>query len=88
MIDAIKECITNSLKHGEATELDLLIQSYKNSYQMTISDNGVGGEAFVLGTGLTNMKDRIESLGGQCHFEGKPLEGFTISILLPMGRRE
>ncbi len=88
LIDAIKECITNSLKHGEATELDLLIQSYKNSYQMTISDNGVGGEAFVLGTGLTNMKDRIESLGGQCHFEGKPLEGFTISILLPMGRRE
>lgn len=88
LIDAIKECITNSLKHGEATELDLLIQIYKNSYQMTISDNGVGGEAFVLGTGLKNMKERIESLGGQCHFEGKPLEGFTVSILLPIGCRE
>ncbi|PKM67987.1 MAG: hypothetical protein CVU95_04900 [Firmicutes bacterium HGW-Firmicutes-2] len=88
LLEAIKECMTNSLKHGEATELDLLIQIYKNSCQMTISDNGVGGEAFVLGTGLNIMKDRVESLGGQCQFEGRPLEGFTVSILLPMGRRD
>ena len=84
---AVTECATNSLKHGHATEADLLIQEYRDTIQMTFSDNGSGADEIVFGFGLTTMASRVESLGGSLRASSAPGEGYTVSIRVPTGQQ-
>ena len=85
LLRAVKECATNSLKHGHSTEADLLIQEYKGTVRMTFSDNGVGAEDVRFGFGLNGMSERVKSLGGVLDVSSAPGEGFTVQITLPTG---
>lgn len=82
---AIKECTTNSLKHGDSTVVDILIQEYKDSVHLTFSDNGVGAENIVFGFGLKGMAELVQSIGGTLTVSSKVGEGFTVSISIPTG---
>lgn len=86
LLRAVTECATNSLKHGHASEADLLIQEYRDTVQMTFSDNGSGTDEIVFGFGLTTMSSRVESLGGSLRVSSVPGEGYTVSIRVPTGQ--
>ncbi|PKM84913.1 MAG: hypothetical protein CVU86_04690 [Firmicutes bacterium HGW-Firmicutes-11] len=88
LLRAVTECATNSLKHGHATEADLLIQEFRDQVQMTFSDNGSGADEIVFGFGLTNMSSRVESLGGSLRVSSAPGEGYTVSIRVPTGQQK
>ena len=85
LLNALKECATNSLKHGHATRADLLIQEYKGAVTMTFTDNGSGAQEFEFGFGLNNMSRRAGSIGGTLTATGEKGEGFTVSITIPTG---
>lgn len=85
LMNALKECATNSLKHGHATRADLLIQEYKGAVTMTFTDNGLGAHAFEFGFGLDNMLRRAGGIGGTLAASGEKGEGFTVSIIIPTG---
>ncbi len=85
LLMAVKECATNSLKHGKSTEADLLLQEYKGTIRLNFSDNGKGIDKFSFGFGLSNMAERIESIGGTLTFDSKEGEGFTVGISIPTG---
>lgn len=85
LLGAVKECATNSLKHGESTQADLLVQEYKGSVRMTFSDNGKGTDGFRFGFGLQNIAARVQSLGGTMATHSTQGEGFSVSINIPMG---
>lgn len=85
LLKAVKECATNALKHSRCTEADLLIQEYNGAVRLTFSDNGAGTDNIVPGSGLSIMKERIESIGGTLAFRSVRGEGFTVSISLPVG---
>lgn len=82
---AIKECITNALKHGKCTEIDVLVQEYKEAVRLTFSDNGTGTDQVVPGSGLSIMKERVQSIGGVLQVESFKGEGFTVNISIPVG---
>ena len=86
LLQAIKECATNSIKHGKSTELDVLLQEHKGMLRLTISDNGLGAEQVNFGFGLTLMQERIQSLGGILEIETAAGEGFTVNMTLPVGK--
>ncbi|MGI6358454.1 MAG: sensor histidine kinase [Bacillota bacterium] len=87
LLRAIKECATNSLKHGQSTEADLLLQEYRGGVHLTFRDNGRGADARALGMGfgLSSMRQRVESIGGQLAVESEPGEGFAVQISIPTG---
>jgi signal transduction histidine kinase len=85
LLNALKECTTNSLKHGRATHADLLIQEYKAAVTMTFTDNGSGAQEFSYGFGLDNMSRQAGSIGGSLTASGETGEGFTVSITIPTG---
>lgn len=85
LLNALKECATNSLKHGLATRADLLIQEYKGAVTMTFTDNGSGAQEFSYGFGLDNMSRQAGSIGGTLAAFGEAGEGFTVSITIPTG---
>lgn len=82
---AVKECATNSLRHGESLEADLLLQEFRGSIRFTFSDNGKGSEIIRYGFGLKNMDARVRSLGGLMSVDSAPGEGFTVSMTIPTG---
>ena len=85
LLRAIKECATNSLKHGHSTEADLLIQEFKGTVRLTFSDNGMGTDDVHFGFGLTGMRERVKSIGGMLDVSSAPGEGFIVQITIPTG---
>ena len=81
---SIKECITNSLKHGNSTEADILIQEHQGKLQLTVSDNGTGTDNLIYGFGLVTMRERVESVGGVIRVDSNKDDGFTVNISLPI----
>lgn len=63
----IKEALNNIVKHAEATKVTIQFRYTESSYMLIIQDDGKGindlnGRFF--GNGLTNMKTRMEAIGG------------------------
>lgn len=85
LLRAVKECATNSLKHGHSTEADLLIQEFKGTIHLTFSDNGTGAQHVNFGFGLSSMQQRVKSIGGMLSVSSAPGEGFTVQITIPTG---
>ena len=82
----VKEAITNTVKHSQATELRLQIKAFDEKLKITIEDNGQGFEARPdnsMADGLRNMQQRLEDIGGQCGIEGRPGSGTVVTIELP-----
>ena len=82
----IKEALTNSAKHSDATAIRIALQEHPALYQLLIKDNGSskGSGRISLGMGLSNIEERIAELGGTCRFEDK--NGFKIFISIPKAK--
>ncbi len=83
LLSAIKECTTNAIKHGQATHADILIGEYKEQLRLTFTDNGSGTDNIKSGSGLSIMRERVQSVGGTLEIESTPEEGFTVSLIIP-----
>lgn len=67
----VQELITNSLKHAEATEIDVQISFQNDSLQVTVEDDGKGfdkNEVSTKGIGLSNIESRIQYLHASVDF--------------------
>jgi signal transduction histidine kinase/ligand-binding sensor domain-containing protein len=85
---AVKEAITNTVKHSQATELRLQIKVLDEKLKITIEDNGQGFETRPedsMADGLRNMQQRLEDIGGKCAIEGQRGSGTKVTIELSLG---
>lgn len=78
----IQEIIQNAIKHSKSTEVYLLLSIESNSYQIKISDNGVGMPAnFNNGMGIYNIEKNVRLLNGTIKMYNDA--GLTVEIVLP-----
>lgn len=77
----IKESITNSIKHGECSEIEIDIKVEDKIY-LTIKDNGIGCGEIVNGNGLKGIEERISKVGGQIEYTTKKGEGFGMEVIM------
>ncbi len=81
----IQECLTNTVRHAEATHASISLAIDQHSLQLTVSDNGQGCvNAEKTGFGLLGMKERINSLGGELTLQSSPQQGMTILANIPL----
>lgn len=80
---AIQEAITNSVRHGHATRVDVVINYTEPEFSLFIKDNGTGAKNFTPGNGLTGMIERTGEFGGSINFFKN--DGFMINISVPAG---
>lgn len=73
-----QEALTNSLKHGKATEVFVSIRFNDGKTSIHIVDNGMGCGKIVKNTGLQSMETRIKELNGVFSFSSEPESGFII----------
>ncbi len=77
-----QETITNTLRHAEARELVIEIQERGSGVVVTARDDGRGGQ-FVIGHGLSGMRERFEMFGGSLSIASQEGEGFSIRGIIP-----
>ena len=81
-VAAAKECVTNCIKHAGGNEVYIRIAERSERYDITITNNGnAPAEPIREGSGLSGLRRRIESSGGEMHTAYKP--HFALLITLP-----
>jgi signal transduction histidine kinase len=85
---AIKEALTNIVKHARATEVWVRLAVEDGAVSFVIEDDGRGfsmsNGAAPGANGLTNMQKRLEEVGGECVFESAPGRGTRVKFVLPL----
>ncbi|WP_263408119.1 sensor histidine kinase [Terriglobus tenax] len=79
---AIRESMTNIMRHSGATEVWMRFRFHDGRLNMTVEDNGKGGVK-EEGFGLRGMRERIEALGGRLSIQSEA--GTRLTIDLPKG---
>ena len=80
----IKEVLNNSLKHAQATKIELNMNLVSSKQlQITIQDNGIGiRKENAFGNGLKNIKNRVEQMNGT--FSMKAEKGLFTILTIPL----
>ena len=78
----VQESITNAIRHGNATHIDVRIEREDNDLRIRIADNGKGCDDIQSGFGLHHMQERIDMLKGTLSYSGK--DGFVIEAVVPI----
>ncbi len=77
----IQEAMTNAVRHGQASKIDIHILFRDSEIQFKVEDNGIGCDIIIEGFGLKGMKDRVSQLGGTISYHST--HGFIINGSIP-----
>ncbi len=81
----LNESITNAIKHGGATTIDLTFEVEDNTLYAFIKDNGYGfNKKTIQEAGIANMRDRVKRLGGTFKIESAIGEGARLLLTIPL----
>src|SRR5262249_54552089 len=94
---AFKEALHNIVKHSGASEVQVAFVSEAAAFTLKVADNGHGfdaaaarepavmnGELIPRRNGLTNMRQRLEEIGGRCEIQSEAGQGTQVVFYLPM----
>lgn len=84
----VQEAVTNALRHGGATEVDVVLEQATEAYEVTILDNGRGFQPDVVrsahpGVGLKSMRARAKAIGASIEWIREPGGGCRVVLRLP-----
>lgn len=82
----IQESITNALRHGRATQIDINLFIDNSYVVLKIQDNGIGCSDIHYGFGLKQMKERVAIMNGKVEYDGS--NGFLTIVKIPIQRGE
>ncbi len=83
----VKEALNNAVKYSNATEVLLRIHRRGQTLLVVVEDNGDGFDLETVDSsrnGLTNMKERMHEVGGQCRITAKPGAGCRVELQVPL----
>lgn len=77
LFGVIREALTNAVRHGNATRIDIKACREGRELRFFIQNNGAAGKDFIEGFGLASMRQRLEKLGGGLNIDAA--EGFMLT---------
>ncbi|WP_233079662.1 sensor histidine kinase [Rheinheimera soli] len=80
----VKEALTNTLRHSQATEFNLSVKLVDGFLHLMIDDNGKVSPDWKAGNGLTGMQERVASCAGTLVWQVKD-NHFNLQVTLPAG---
>ena len=77
------EALTNAVKHGSPTRIVVRTSRENGLLELLVADDGIGGAAASMGSGLPGMADRVAAQGGTMTIDSPPGAGTRIAVRLP-----
>lgn len=92
----VQEALTNTARHAQATQVDVMLTINEQDAELTVRDNGVGFDvaaahqrAIVGGSfGLIGMQERAQLVGGALRITSAPRQGTIIKAQFPLPAAE
>jgi signal transduction histidine kinase len=92
IIRILQEAVSNSARHGKATEINVQLARHNDEIVFEVMDNGCGFDVSEFDSyektrieghrGLSNMHERVKLLGGMLKIISEPGEGCVIRVCL------
>jgi len=85
----VKESFNNIVRHAQATEVRLELACEDGHLRLTVADDGKGLPEQVGGAGqdgLTNLRERIERMGGTLRVRSQAGRGTRLDFVLPVAK--
>jgi signal transduction histidine kinase len=85
----VQEALTNVARHANASRVTILLRAENGNIRLTLSDNGRGlaqNPPNHTGMGLTGMRARARSAGGDCTISSTIGGGVTVDVSAPLER--
>ncbi|MEM8891425.1 MAG: ATP-binding protein, partial [Bacteroidota bacterium] len=87
MFRIVQELLRNTVKHAQAKELIVQVQTDPDQISLTVEDDGIGyqdSNSKSDGIGLMNVRSRVELLKGSLDIDSRPGKGTSIYICIPL----
>ena len=84
---AFKEAIANASRHSGCRTVNIMLKIAPGSAILSIADDGKGivePQGGRVGNGLSNMRRRLEGIGGRFSVESLPGRGTQVSFTVPL----
>jgi two-component system sensor histidine kinase DesK len=80
---ALREAVTNILRHARATECEVELVCQSGQIFFRIADNGLAVDDIQHGNGLNGMLERVSAIGGKLNIIAG--RGLALEMTLPVG---
>ena len=84
----VQEALTNAMKHAPGATVDIRVQRRNDELTITVRNDAVAATSAITdtgsGLGLTGMRDRLATLGGQLDAGPEADSGYCVSARLPL----
>ncbi len=86
LIRVTQECLNNAIKHAAPEKIKVKIYQNGKGKVIEIVDDGNGFDQTIQakGSGMTNLKKRMETIGGEFQLTSVVGKGTDIKLLLPI----
>lgn len=85
---AVQELVSNTIKHAGTKEIFIQIVKSEKEINLMVEDHGIGFNIELAtlnpGSGLNNIRSRIENINGNLYIDSMPGRGSIISIIIPL----
>ncbi len=87
-----QEAVTNAVRHGAPTRVDLQVDFQADSVRLAVSDDGCGFDVEQLFAnpgphcGLLIMQERAEQVGGRLSVRSAPGAGTVVEVIVPTAK--
>jgi signal transduction histidine kinase len=80
------EALQNAVKHSGAPEVLVSLVGRPGELAMTVEDHGAGFEGHepLAGGGLSNLRDRVDAVGGVLVVDASPRRGVRVHAVVPV----
>lgn len=79
-----QEVLSNSLKHGKASTIKVIMNFTDSEFIISFSDDGIGTDKIVeSGVGLKSIKERAEEIEATVDMRSARGKGFFVKIVVP-----
>jgi signal transduction histidine kinase len=84
LLAVLREGLSNAARHAKATSVEVLLRAGAE-LELTVTDDGRGIEEGVATSGIRNMLERAEALGGTSDVLRRPEGGTVLRWSVPLG---
>lgn len=78
----LQEALTNSVKHGRAHNIEVILKYTESTVALKVTDDGIGSSEVIKGMGIAGMEERTGFVGGRINLLSD--KGFVMECIIPL----